>query len=138
MAGAQGLSWVSNRPGLGASQVEQRFQVYSDEPAAAAALEELGALGAACLPAELGLNDEFEAQTAATETVEVDGREVVLITVGLEQQVSGQLFEVEARIAATQVDETLSVLQFVGLEGDSPDLTELVVISAERGAADAG
>ena len=110
VAGAQGLSWVSNRPGLGASQVEQRFQVYSDEPAAAAALEELGALGAACLPAELGLNDEFEAQTAATETVEVDGREVVLITVGLEQQVSGQLFEVEARIAATQVDETLSVL----------------------------
>ena len=138
LAGASGLSWVSMRSGLGASQIEQRFQVYEDDIAATAALDELASLGASCLPAELGLSDQFDAQTASTETVSLDGREVVVIDVGLEQLVSGQIFDIEARIAATQVDELLHVVQFVGLEGDAPDLVELVVASARSGADDDG
>ena len=138
LAGASGLSWVSMRSGLGASQIEQRFQVYEDDIAATAALDELASLGASCLPAELGLSDQFDAQTASTETVSLDGREVVVIDVGLEQLVSGQIFDIEARIAATQVDELLHVVQFVGLEGDAPDLVELVVASAGSGADDDG
>lgn len=138
LAGASGLSWVSMRSGLGASQIEQRFQVYEDDIAATAALDELASLGASCLPAELGLSDQFDAQTASTETVSLDGREVVVIDVGLEQLVSGQIFDIEARIAATQVDELLHVVQFVGLEGDAPDLVELVVASAGSDADDDG
>lgn len=138
LAGASGLSWVSMRSGLGASQIEQRFQVYEDDIAATAALDELASLGASCLPAELGLSDQFDAQTASTETVSLDGREVVVIDVGLEQLVSGQIFDIEARIAATQVDELLHVVQFVGLEGDAPDLVELVVASARSDADDDG
>ena len=134
LAGASGISWVSMRPGLGASQIEQRFQVYEDDNIATAALDELASLGASCLPAELGLSDQFDAQTASTETVSLDGREVVVIDVGLEQLVSGQIFDIEARIAATQVDELLHVVQFVGLEGDAPDLVELVVASADSDA----
>ena len=95
-------------------------------------------MGASCLPAELGLSDQFDAQTASTETVSLDGREVVVIDVGLEQLVSGQIFDIEARIAATQVDELLHVVQFVGLEGDAPDLVELVVASARSDADDDG
>ena len=138
LAGASGLSWVSMRSGLGASQIEQRFQVYEDDIDATAALDELASLGASCLPAELGLSDQFDAQTASTETVSLDGREVVVIDVGLEQLVSGQIFDIEARIAATQVDELLHVVQFVGLEGDAPDLVELVVASAGSDADDDG
>ena len=138
LAGASGLSWVSMRSGLGASQIEQRFHVYEGHIAATAALDELASLGASCLPAELGLSDQFDAQTASTETVSLDGREVVVIDVGLEQLVSGQIFDIEARIAATQVDELLHVVQFVGLEGDAPDLVELVVASAGSGADDDG
>ena len=134
LAGASGISWVSMRPGLGASQIEQRFQVYEDDNIATAALDELASLGASCLPAELGLSDQFDAQTASTETVQLGGRDVVVIDVGLEQLVSGQIFDIEARIAATQVDELLHVVQFVGLEGDAPDLVELVVASADSDA----
>lgn len=130
VAGADGLSWVLLTQGAGSSQIEQSFERYASAAEAEDAFDELVERGASCLPVELSMNDAFDPQTAATEVVEAEGREVVIIDLEIEQLLSGQIFDVQASLAATQVDDSLYVMEFFGLPSDAPDLASLVVAAA--------
>ncbi len=129
-ATSSGPGWLAISPGVGVSELRQTAEIYRTSRQADAAFEEGLERGVECFPAQLNLSEMFEVIETRVTEIDVDGRRVLLGEIDLIQSLGGQTFDVEAKIAATQVDETVHNVLFFGLAGDSPDLASLVAIAA--------
>lgn len=125
-----GPQWLAVSPGVGASEVRQRADVYVDAATAAAAFDLVVELGGECFADEISLPDTFRLVGSAFETQEVDGRTVALAKLDYIQLVGAQEFDVEVQLAITQVGRYEVRFAFFGLAGDAPDLPELAVLAA--------
>ncbi len=119
------------------SAISQQTDSYATEAEAVAAFDALSSIDSACVHGELaadmaGTVTFVEATDGLTER---DGRTVFTATVRITQRLDGPNdIEVEARsmLVATRVGTELVGWQFLGIEGDEPDLVGLTVAAAER------
>ncbi len=128
-----GPSWVAISPGVGGSQVQQSSFVLADEDEAAEVFTLFETLGAECYNTVTGLADPpFTLIESSLERLEVDGFDVLLVTLDYIQMLGTQEFDAQAGIAVTTTGRYILNMEFAGLTGDSPDLANLVVSAAKH------